>query len=107
MDERLSDRIENISFSQDQVLHDISVTGARVRIFRKKPPDTLLRVRFTAKTGLSVEVTGRIRRIFEPHKNVVLAGLEFQNLSPAEKETLQAIAELYGKGVALATHVVE
>jgi hypothetical protein len=106
MDERQAERVESILVAQDQIIYDLSVTGARVRIPQKLNRQNSIRVRIFSKTGLSLEALGEVKRISEFKNNVILAGLQFIDLSAAEQETLRTIVDHFGRGVAVSAQII-
>jgi hypothetical protein len=105
MDERQAERVESILVSQDQVIFDLSTTGARIRIPQKIIPGTLVQLHLSSKTGLNLTLKGEVKRISELN-SMILVGLHFLNLGPADQATLNTLVEHFGKGVPVSAQIV-
>ena len=106
MSERKFDRTETLLYSKNQILYDLSIKGARIRVQDPVRSGESIKLRVLCKNGQSVEVEGEIKRIYNLKNNITLAGLQFFSLSPQQQSVLQSILDLYGKGVLVSAEII-
>jgi len=106
MDIRQAERTVNMLVMPDQNLVDLSLTGARLRVSQKLTSGTVLKLRIFSKIGSIVNVTGKVNRIYEPKKGVLLAGVQFTDITSKGEADLQSILEQYGKGIGVSVQIL-